>query len=246
MGRHNLQLRPVQEPAWFARLFGRPQRDAAAAEVWNLVATTPVAAIQPERLARIVTERKVQLAQLRDDLRQLYTAVLYEACRDDELTDAELGDVQRLRHLLGLTDADVAEIAASVYKSRLAGASGSTWSSMRNPGTSTGACWRTCGSAAASSTRSSSIAATLAGGEGWLVELESASDRPLRSRFDRRRRPRCAGRPVRDGRGAALRPGAGRDGGRAPRCPQPRARLRVNRARQRQSPQETAVVTRCF
>lgn len=122
MGRYNLQRRPVEGPGWFARLFGRPQPTVAAARIWNLVAGASIADIRPEQIAEMLTTSKVRPADLAPDLRQLYTAVLYEACRDADLSEGEVDDLRRLKALLSLSDADVAEVASAVYKSHLGSA----------------------------------------------------------------------------------------------------------------------------
>jgi hypothetical protein len=117
-----IAIRFVPRRGWFARLFRRPDPEGAAARVWNLVATTPAERLGQEQIAGILADARVRFEDIRPEIRKVYSAVLHAACRDDEVTDAELAELRLLRRLLALTDADVAESSAAVYKGRLASA----------------------------------------------------------------------------------------------------------------------------
>jgi hypothetical protein len=117
-----IAIRFVPRRNWFVRLFRRPDPEGAAARIWNLVATTPTERLNQEEIAAIRAEARVRYEDMRPEMRRIYSAMLHAACRDDDVSDAELAELRLLRRLLALTDADVAESSAAVYKSRLASA----------------------------------------------------------------------------------------------------------------------------
>jgi hypothetical protein len=83
------------------------------------VAESPIVDIQPDQVADALGAGRVHPGNIAKDLRQLYSAVLYEACRDGRLSEDEHEDLRRLKALLFLSDTDVGEIAARIYKGQL-------------------------------------------------------------------------------------------------------------------------------
>ena len=111
---NGLQLIPIKSPGFFGRLLRRKVPENAYAEVQNLLAGARIRDVPEDAVERILSEYELTVMDARPRLRELYATVLGYIPRDQELTDAEVDDLRRLKHLLALTDHDIRDVEAAV------------------------------------------------------------------------------------------------------------------------------------
>lgn len=107
-----------------ARLFRRPPREHAYFAIQNLLAATAIKDLPDDAVLGILEGYRVEPAEARAKLKEIYATVLRHFSRDLELSDAEVADLRRLKIFFDLSDADVAEVERRVldpyYESTLA------------------------------------------------------------------------------------------------------------------------------
>lgn len=115
-----LLRRTLEDPGWFAKIFGREPKSNAFTKIWNLVATTRISDIRPEDVESILRAHNVERGAIKTEALSLYAAVLQAVCTDDVLSDEEITELQRLRSLFGFTDTEVSDITSRAYQRRVA------------------------------------------------------------------------------------------------------------------------------
>jgi hypothetical protein len=88
--------------------------EKAYIEVSNLLAATPINQISDGALLKPLQDNRIDLEAARPRLRILYAHVLQHFILDRRLTDEEVSELDQLRGLLGLTQADVEQVFSSV------------------------------------------------------------------------------------------------------------------------------------
>lgn len=88
--------------------------EKAFIEVSNIIATTPISQITGEALLQPLRENGIAPEAARPRFRIIYSHVLKHFVLDRNLTDQEESELDHLKQLLGLSQADVEEVFESV------------------------------------------------------------------------------------------------------------------------------------
>ena len=96
------------------RLLGRKAKERAAIELNNYVATTPLADITAHDVERILAKYKCDHHDLKSALTIIYTQVLNHFAEDKRVSAQEREGLTHLRHVFGLTEAEVEALDQAV------------------------------------------------------------------------------------------------------------------------------------
>ncbi len=104
-------VKELQRPNYIQRLFSFKPKINALIEINNLLATKPLEEIAVEDIESIAAKYKLNLhRKFSDKLKEIFQTYLTNCLSDDLLSDTELNELNKLKHLLVLTDNEVSEI----------------------------------------------------------------------------------------------------------------------------------------
>ena len=104
-------VKELRAPNFFQRLFSLKPKINALIEINNLLATKPLEEIVVEDIEAIAARYNVNLhRKFSDKLKEIFQTYLAGCLSDNLLSDTELNELNKLKHLLVLTDSEVSEI----------------------------------------------------------------------------------------------------------------------------------------
>jgi Chloroplast envelope transporter len=104
-------VKELKTPNFFQRLFSLKPKINALIEINNLLATKPLEEISVEAIEFIAATYNVNLhRKFSSQLKEIYQQYLARCLSDNLLSDSELSELNTLKHLLVLTDSEVAEL----------------------------------------------------------------------------------------------------------------------------------------
>jgi hypothetical protein len=109
--------KPLVQPPLFRRLLGKPDPENGYVEVENLLASRAWDSIHEGNIEDLLRRHGV-IAADRNRLKQIYSTALRACIEDDELTPEEVGQLDRLRKLLSISDSEVQEVEEAVVHPR--------------------------------------------------------------------------------------------------------------------------------
>jgi len=89
-----------------ARLVGHRPKENAIREIHNLVAERPLESITAADVENLLSQYELPRHRAQEGLKEIYRQALEFRVSDLHLSDAEIGELRRLRYILGLEDAD--------------------------------------------------------------------------------------------------------------------------------------------
>ena len=114
----------LEQPSFLARLLGKKPKVNALRDIQNLLATRRLEDIAAADVEHVLSEYLLPRSDAEQDLVELYQrAVSARATNDLHLSDEHIGELRRVRYILGLND-DVArraelDIVRSLYRTAL-------------------------------------------------------------------------------------------------------------------------------
>lgn len=112
-------VRPLVRPGFFRRLFNLPAPVNGYVELENLLASRAWSDVSSTDVEQALRAHGVKSLQ-RKRAKELFAKALASFASDDLLTDAEAFQLQQLRHLLSVTDAEAREAESEVVHPRYA------------------------------------------------------------------------------------------------------------------------------
>ena len=110
-------VRPLMQPGFFRRLFQRPVPENGYIELENLLASRAWGEMHAGHVEQALRAHGVRSMD-RSRAKAMYGKAILAFISDDVLTDAEATDLQHLRTLLGIGDAEAAEVECEVVHPR--------------------------------------------------------------------------------------------------------------------------------
>ena len=112
-----LSVRPLVEPGFFRKLLKKPAPENGYIELENLLASRRWVELHEGHVAEALQKHGVKSLN-RTRSNELYRKAIQTFIADDELSDEEVADLQRLRTLLGVRPADAEEIEREIVTTR--------------------------------------------------------------------------------------------------------------------------------
>src|SRR5687768_12050538 len=94
----------LRKPGLLARLFGRKLKDNAIREIQNVLANRSLDSIAAADIEHILSEYLLRRDEAAEGLNHLYRTALHHRAKDGLLSDIDVGEMRRLRYILGLDD----------------------------------------------------------------------------------------------------------------------------------------------
>jgi hypothetical protein len=107
---------PLKPPGLIARLLGRKPKENAFVEIKNLITHTPIRDLDPQQVEQVLASYGIDDDEAEPQLRNLYQMVMRNVVRDGEVSDEEIEELSHLRHVFGLSDADVRDIEEAIIE----------------------------------------------------------------------------------------------------------------------------------
>lgn len=102
-------VRPLAEPGFLRRVLKRPNPENGYIELENLLSSSSWGDLHEGHIEKVLRKHGVTSIS-RKRAKELYSQAVAAFLVDDELSDAEIEDLHRLRNLLGIRDVDADEI----------------------------------------------------------------------------------------------------------------------------------------